>query len=73
MKVLMVAEWTKIYSPVSDFGLKQPVYKVSGGEIIKNCVHLIRERAIGVSAAEFFNDGDFFWETEQKRDKISIC
>lgn len=59
-------------SPVSNFGLKQPVYKVPGGKIIKNCVHLIREGTIGMSAAEFFNDGDFFWETEKKRGDSSI-
>lgn len=72
MKVLMVAKLTNVESPVSNFGLKQPVYKVPGGKVIKNCIHLVRERAISVSAAEFFNDGDFFWETEKKRGKISI-
>lgn len=53
-------------SPVSNLSLKQPVDKVPGGKIIKNCVHLIGERAIGMSAAKLFNDGDFFWETEEK-------
>lgn len=48
--------------PVSNFRLKQPVYKVSGSKTIENGIHLIRERAIGVSAAEFFNDVDFFRE-----------
>lgn len=55
-------------SPVGNFVLKQPVYKVPSGKIIENCVHLIRERAFGMSAAERLRNGGF-WEAEDKGDK----
>lgn len=72
MRIWWFSELTKKQSPVSDFGLNQPVYKVPGGKIIKNGVHLIRERTISMSAAKFFNNGDLFWETKKISVKISI-
>lgn len=51
---------------VSDFGLNQPVDEVSSGKIIENRVHLVREGAISMSAAEFFYNGDFLWEAKKR-------
>lgn len=47
---------------VSDLGLNQPVDEVSGGKIIENRVHLIREGSVSMSAAKFLSYGDFFRE-----------